>query len=634
MKRERGIEIVESRDSFMKFSETSVARTVIFALTCFFSLNVEETGADEVWDQVEEILADDQGLMVLDGTEKISPRHEGKDRPVFGDWLVLHAFSEPASLNPYRKMDYGSHRILENVFESFLYMEKTPPYSLKGKLAAAYPEVSPDKLSYTFDIREDAHFSDGRPVTAADVLFSFKVIKNPEVQLSGFTRSGFKDLKAIRLEGPYRITFVYGERYFYNAINLGRQWILPKHFYDPDGLMDRVGIDELINGSWKTGPQADLVHRFAERFNRDFSWCVLGSGPYVLADSENDAASTGKTVLDRDPNYWGSGKKDLPSSGYVDKLVFKVVVNPDAAFIELTNGNLDVLNMYPLPFKEKSWSAEFTSHYLKVIRYASGINFIAWNNTHPIFRDKRVRRAMTHLTPRKSIIRNLIYGLGITIDGPVHMSRPEYHGGLESFLYNRDRAVELLQAAGWSDTDGDGILDRVVDGVKTTFEFEFLVPAGSQLSKDIGLVLQDELADVGIDCRVREIDHSIFLQRLRKRDFASLFAGVGSHPALPLDLYSRWHSSEVEEGANYSCFQNDEVDRILERYRLTFDAERRISLYRRLQEILHEEQPYTFLFVGRSVTAYSRRFRGVNWYPSGWTDFLDWWVEPANQVYP
>lgn len=614
--------------------KTPIASTVLFTLTYFFSFFVVEARADELWKKVEKILAEDQGLMVLDGTEKVSPRYEGNERPVYGDWLVLHAFSEPATLNPYKKADYGSHRILENIFESLLYMQNTPPYQFKGRLAAAYPAASQDKLSYTFDIREDARFSDGRPVTAGDVLFSFKVIKNPEVQLLGYMRSGFKDLKAIRQEGPYRITFVYGEPYFYNAINIGRRWILPKHFYDPDGLMDSVSIEALIDGSWEAGPQADLVRRFAERFNRDFNRRVLGSGPYVLASSAEDAASSGKTVLDRDPNYWGIGRNGLPSPGFVDRLVFKVVVNPDAAFIELTNGNLDVLNMYPLPFKEKSWSPEFTSRFLKAIRYASGINYIVWNNTHPIFRDKRVRRAMTHLTPRKSIIRDLIYGLGVTIDGPVHMSRPEYYAGLKPLEYDRDRAAELLHAAGWLDTDGDGVLDRVVDGVKTAFRFEFLVPAGSQLSKDIGLVMQDQLADVGIDCQVREVDYSIYLQRLRKREFDALFSGGGSHPAVPLDLYSSWHSSQVEDGGNYSCFENEEADRILERYRRTFDAEQRISLYRRLQEILHEEQPYTFLFVGRGVTAYSRRFRGVNWYPSGSTDFLEWWVGPEDRWYP
>ena len=94
----------------------------------------------------------------------------------------------------------------------------------------------------------------------------------------------------------------------------------------------------------------------------------------MLVSSVEDAASSGKTVLDRDPNHSGSGRKELPPSGYVDSLAFKVVINPDAAFIEQTNGSLDVLNNHTLPLMEKSWSPEFTSRILKVIRYASGIN--------------------------------------------------------------------------------------------------------------------------------------------------------------------------------------------------------------------------------------------------------------------
>lgn len=134
--------------------------------------------------------------------------------------------------------------------------------------------------------------------------------------------------------------------------------------------------------------------------------------------------------------------------------------------------------------------------------------------------------------------------------------------------------------------------------------------------------------------KVREIEYSVYLHRLRTQEFDSLFAGGGSHPTVPLDIYSSWHSSQVEDGGNYSCFVNAEADRILELYRRTFDAERRISLYRRLQEIIHEEQPHTFLLVGRSVTAYSRRFQGVNWYPSGWTDIMEWWVDSADRRYP
>ena len=224
---------------------------------------------------------------------------------------------------------------------------------------------------------------------------------------------------------------------------------------------------------------------------------------------------------------------------------------------------------------------------------------------------------MAYLTPRKSIIRDLIYGLGTNIDWPIHMFRSEFRAGLEPLEHDRDRAAELIQADGSFDTDGDGVLDRAVDGVKTVFRFEFLEPVGSQLSKDIGVVLQDELADVGVDCKVREIEYSVFLNRLRTQEFEALFTGGGIHAAVPLDLRSSWHSSQVKDSRNYPCLENEDADRILDRYRRTLDAERRISLYRRLQEILHEEQSKTYRFVGRGVTAYSHRFRRVNWYPSG-----------------
>ncbi len=145
------------------------------------------------------------------------------------------------------------------------------------------------------------------------------------------------------------------------------------------------------------------------------------------------------------------------------------------------------------------------------------------------------------------------------------MSCPEFHAGLESLEYDRDRAAELLQAAGSFDTYGDGVLDRAVDGVKTVFRFEFLVPVGSQVSKYIGVVLQDELADVGVDCKVREIEYSVYLHRLRTQEFEALFTGGGSLSAVPLDLRASWHSSQVKDSRNYPCFENEDADRILDR---------------------------------------------------------------------
>lgn len=587
---------------------------------------------DEVWDRVQRILASTRDIVVLDGLKTAPLRYAGSGQPRYGDWLVQHSLADPESFNPYTSNDAGASAVLAYVFESLLYAENEPPYRLRGRIAKDYPTISPDKLSYTFELRDGVYFSDGHPLTADDALFSMKVIQNPRV-LAPHLRNYFAAVKDVRQEGKNRITFVCDKPYFRNDVSLGFFEILPKHFYDPDGLMDPVPIATLIDGSWEKGPYADRVERFAKRFNQDFNRKVLGSGPYLIADFERDVVTQQKVVLTRNENYWGRNLEGLPASGWVDKVVFKIINNTDAAFIELTNGNLDYHTLSPLEFKEKSWSPEFTGRFLKGVEYAHGYAYIGWNNQHPIFRDPRVRQAMTYLTDREGMIENLLFGLAEPVEGPIHKFRPEYNRDLKPFPYDPERALALLTEAGWTDEDGDGLLDKEIDGVRVPFKFEILVNSGNQLRKDVALTLQHELQDVGIDCQVRELDWSIFLQRTRAKDFDAVVLGWTGGVVFPPDGYQIWHSSQAtENGSNYVGYSNPEVDRILEEYRQEFDLQKRIALYRRFQEILHEEQPYTFLWTSRVARAYSRRFAGVNWYPAG-VDLQEWWVGPENQLY-
>ena len=112
-----------------------------------------------------------------------------------------------------------------------------------------------------------------------------------------------------------------------------------------------------------------------------------------------------------------------------------------------------------------------------------------------------------------------------------------------------------------------------------------------------------------------------------------MILGWGSSVVFAPDLYQVWHSSQAEnQGSNAISFKNSEADRILEAYRKEFDENSRIEMYGRLQEIIHMQQPYTFLWKSRSAQAYSRRFSGVNWYPSG-ADLLEWWVDKEDQLY-
>lgn len=588
--------------------------------------------AAEVWDQIQAILAGTRDIVVLDGTNPAPLRQPKTAAPQYGDWLVEHMLSDPENLNPYTSSDAGASSVHRFIFESLLYPENEPPYALKGLVAKAYPTISADKLSYTFELRPDVLFADGHPLTAADVLFSMKTIMNPQV-LAPHLRNYYEAVKDVRLEGDYRITFLCSEPYFRNDMMLGGFEILPRHFYDSEGLMEKVPLSSLVDGSWEQGPYAEAVKKFGEQFNQNFNRRLLGSGPYLIADPERDVVTQQKVVLSRNDRYWGQSVEGLPASGYMEKIVFKIINNLDAAFIELTNGQLDRHTLQPLEFKEKSWSSDFNQRFLKGIEYSSGYAYIGWNNRHPIFRDKLVRQAMTCLTNRQEMIRSLLFGLGETIESPIHKFRPEYNNNLKPYPYDPDQAAKLLAQAGWADSDGDGVLDKNIDGTPTPFSFEILVNSGNQLRKDVALTIQDELKDAGIDCQVRELDWSILLQRVKGQDFAAVVLGWTGSMRFPPDNYQIWHSSQsAGRGSNHIGFANAEVDKILEDYRREFDPQKRIPLYQRYQEILHEEQPYTFLWMSRVARAYSRRFQGVNWYPMG-ADTQEWWVKVADRIY-
>ena len=148
--------------------------------------------------------------------------------------------------------------------------------------------------------------------------------------------------------GTNKIRFLCREPYFRNDLILGSFNILPKHFYDPEGLMDPIEFKSLVDGSWETGPHKERVERFAKQFNQNFNRKVSWVGAVrMIEDPERDLVTQQKVVLTRNENYWGRNVEGLLPPGFVDKVVFKIINNTDAAFIELTNGHLDYHGLRP-----------------------------------------------------------------------------------------------------------------------------------------------------------------------------------------------------------------------------------------------------------------------------------------------
>jgi len=564
---------------------------------------------------------DKSEVKVADAPPPVSAKEAGK--PVTGDWLVVHSLSDPELLNPLTSSDASSSEVNGFIFESLLTREPRT-LEIKPLIAESRPEISSDKLTYTFKIRKDVRFQDGRPLTGEDVLFSVKAIKCPFVN-APFLRVYFNSLVDAELVDPHTIRFAINEPYFLNESVLGGIVLLPRHYYDPENLLQRVTVRELSQDPAKL---PDEVKKFGEQFNRNYNRSPLGSGPYKY-----NLWKTGREIeLIRNGDYWGIGKEGVDQA-YVDRLKFRIVNNMDAALTRLKSGSLDYMEvLQPVQVVRGTNSDRFNREFKKYEYYAPTYSYIGWNNDHPIFRDKRVRQAMTYLTDRKQLVKSVLFGLGEVVDSHIYLFRPEYDKSLVSYPFDPQKALALLKDAGWADTDGDGVLDKVIDGKKTPLRFEIKVNSGNAVRKSVALVLLDELKKHGIAARIRELDWTIFLNDVKNHQFDAVVLGWAMSTTEP-DAYQVWHSSQAaNKGSNAISYKNPRVDRILEQYRGEFDAQKRIQLYKEFQEILHDEQPYTFLYVGKRVSAVHRRFQGVEVFPDGLRP-IDWWVPLTGQKY-
>lgn len=548
---------------------------------------------------------------------------EALGEPTTGDWIVRHMLSDPEQLNPLTSNDAGAATILGHIFETLT--DRDPhTLALRPLLASELPTVSDDHLTYTFHLRKDARFSDGKPVTGEDVLFSIKAVKSPKVN-APFTRVYYASLVNAELIDPYTIRFTASEPYFRNESVLGGVSVLPRHYYDPEGHLDGISVSQVVE---EDPAVADRVQAFADRFNRDFARNPMGSGPYRFTEWFTGE----RVVLDRNPDYWGNTVPEIERP-WIDRMLFRVVNNTDAALVTLKGGDLDMLGLQPLQHLRETSGKKFTESFNKIEYYSPGYTYVGWNNESPLFSDVRVRRAMTHLIDREAMVKTILFDLGQVIHSPIYRFRPEYDESIQPLPFDPKQAVALLKEAGWADSDSDGILDKLIDGKRVPFSFELKINSGNQTRKSVALTMQDVMRRHGVEVKIRELDWTIFLDDIRARRYDAMVLGWAMGVTEP-DAYQVWHSSQIDNrGSNHIAYRNNRVDELLTAYRKEFDPEVRIGMYREFQRILHDEQPYTFLFMGKNVVAYHRRFQNVEALPIGGVSPSRWWVPTDRQKY-
>lgn len=508
----------------------------------------------------------------------------GTSRPADGDWLIVHLSAEPATLNPITATDAYASRINDYIYESLL---RRDPETLElvPVLAESW-EISDDHLTYTFHLKKNIRWQDGTPFTARDVLFSFQRINDPAVD-AAHLRNYYRDIEKLEVLDDYTLRYHYRIPYFRALEFCGGIPIVPAHLFQ-DG--------------------------------RDFNQHPIGRSPVGTGPYRFVRWETGKEiVLERNESYWG----ERP---HLDRIVFKIITDNTVALQVLKKGGLDLMGLRPIQWVKQTQSKRFQERFRKLKYYLPSYSYIGWNLRKPLFSDRRVRRAMTMLLDRQTILERLLFGLGTVVTGNFYVNSPDYNKAVRPYPYDPARAVALLKEAGWEDHDGDGVLDK--DG--TPFSFEFLISAGSMFAEQLATILQQNLKEVGIRMSIRKLEWAVFIQKIQSHDFDA--CTLGWSLSWESDPYQIWHSSQADKGSNFVGFRNEEADRIIEEARREFDPEKRRALYHRFHEIIHEEQPYTFLFTTEALVAVDRRFENVKVYPMG-LEPREWWVPLERQRY-
>lgn len=504
--------------------------------------------------------------------------------PARGDALILGSIGEPSNLIPLLSSDSASHDVAGYVFNGLVKYDRD--LNLVGDLAESW-EVSPDGLIITFRLRKGVKWHDGADFTSRDVLYTYRVTVDPATPTA--YAEDFKQVKTVEAPDSHTVRVTY-KRAFAPALASWGVAILPRH---------------LLEGK-------DITKSALSR-------APVGTGPYIF----KEWIPGQKLTLEAFDRYF----EGAPN---ISRLIYRIIPDSSTMYMELKAGGIDMMGLSPVQFARQTETPQFTSRFNKFRYPAFSYTYLGYNLDNPLFADKRVRQALTSAISKDEIIQGVLLGMGQVARGPYKPGTWAWNPDIRDFDYDPQRAVRLLAEAGWTKKNREGILVR--DG--RPFRFTIMTNQGNEQRLKAAQIIQQRLKAVGIDVRIRVIEWASFISNfIDKRNFEAVLLGwsLGQDP----DIYDVWHSSKTgPKELNFIGYRNKEVDRLIEEGRGTFDQEERKRRYRRIQQILAEEQPYTFLYVPDALPAVSARFRGIDPGPIGLMhNFIRWYVPKAEQVY-
>jgi peptide/nickel transport system substrate-binding protein len=447
-------------------------------------------------------------------------------------------------------------------------------------------QVSGDYMADKFVLRDDLTWSDGSPLTAHDFAFSFQAIMNPKVPATSF-RTGTDKLRWVHAYDDHTLVIFHLEKSVTRTENIGFP-IIPKHIYE-----ESIKEDPSLQGT-----------DYHVRFENSPVTC----GPYELARRRRGQ----EIVLARRESYYMHNGEQVRRKPYIREVRLQIIEDPNTALLALKSGTIEETALTAEQWTTQTSGADYYARNTKT----TGLEWVdfhfCWNVKTEFFSDARVRKAMSYAFDHDEMLDKVFYNLYEPSNGVFHHTAKFASDKPQPFKQNLDMAEDLLDEAGWVDSDFDGVRDKRINGRLVPFEFT-IICGSTPNSLAVCELLKQSLIQIGIVCNVRPLEFTVLQQKSNDHDFQASMGGwgTGTDPSTLKNIFGSG------EGRNYGNYSNPEIDRLFEEGEKEFDEEKRWQIYTQIHEILYEDQPYTWLFFRSSFYGFNKKLRGYNFSPRG-----------------
>ncbi len=495
--------------------------------------------------------------------EKIPPK---------GGTIRLQLSTYPSSFNTHTRGDGYTSMLAYFVVEP-LVERSNVDYKLVPRLAERW-KISKDKKVYTFYLNKKAKFFDGKPVTAHDVKFIFDKIYDPKCVFCQADREYIGPLEYVKIVNKHTIQFKVKNIHFDNIYKIGGMDIFPKHIYNIKG----------------------------KNFDKDFEKIMVGSGPYTIQVSKDRKNIT----LLRNKKWWGNDPGVLlyhKKFFNFDKIIFKYINDDTVAFEMFKKKKLDAIyissdlyskwdNAKMYPWKDKRCKRIKTPQ-----NFPHEWRGIALNSRIAPTNEKKFRRVLQHLLNRSLIIKKVFKNKKRPLTGPFASGSP-YSANLKPIAYDPKKAIALLKELGYAKIGSDGILYKMVKkegkSIKQRAAIE-VIHAWEGHNKWL-TIYKEDARKVGVEVKIKMLEWTSLTKLLDEFNFEGLvlgwLAGIVPNP----EQYFLSKTVNIKGSSNFSGTNNPKIDALINRGISIFNGDKRYKLYRQLETLIMDEQPYVFTY--------------------------------------